>query len=109
MDILSDSRGYPIGRCIVETVMTTTLAKWGNSQGMRIPKEVCELLGVKLGSRAEMSIDAPKSQVTFTFEQPERKYRRSRRVSMEELCAGWHGGKVGEEWGGPDVGAEVVR
>lgn len=36
-----------------------------------------------------------------------RRYSRSREVSMEELCVGWDGVKVGEEWGGPDVGAEI--
>ena len=93
----------------METIMKTTLAKWGNSQGFRIPKEVCELLGIGLGSEAQMTVDAPNQQVTLTFEQPKRKYHRSRKVSLEELCAGWSGGKVGEEWGGADVGAEVVR
>ena len=93
----------------MEAIVTTTLSKWGNSQGFRMPKEVCELLGIVVGSVAEMRVDASNSQVTLTFPKAERKYRRNRKVSMEELCAGWDGGKVGQEWGGPDVGAEVVR
>lgn len=92
----------------METVVEATLTKWGNSQGFRMSKEVCDLLGISPGARARMRVDAPRAQVTLTFEQPTRKYHRSRKVTMEELCADWKGGKVGEEWGGPDVGAEVV-
>ena len=91
------------------STMTGTLTKWGNSQGVRIPKDVCDLLGVQIGAPVGLSVDQAKSEVTITFKRPERKYQRSRKVSMEELCAGWDGGKVGTEWGGPDVGAEVVE
>ena len=30
-------------------------------------------------------------------------------MTMEEFAAGWEGTKVGKEWGGSDVGAEVVE
>ena len=89
--------------------MTGTLAKWGNSQGVRIPKDVCDLLGVQVGTPVGLSVNQARSEVTITFERPARKYQRSRKVSLEELCAGWDGGKVGTEWGGADVGAEVVE
>lgn len=36
-------------------------------------------------------------------------HQRNRKVGIEELCADWAGGKVGVEWGGSDVGAEVVE
>jgi len=36
-------------------------------------------------------------------------YRRNKVMSMEDLCAGWTGEKIGAEWGGPDVGAESVE
>ncbi len=90
-------------------LMTGTLAKWGNSQGIRIPKEVCELLGIRVGATANMEIDQAKSELILKFPRPEQKYSRSRKVSLEELCSEWNGEKIGEEWGGPDVGAEVVR
>ncbi len=86
-----------------------TLSKWGNSQGIRIPKDLCDLLGVNVGAVADIEANQARSSLVITFEQPRRKYRRNRRVSMEELCAGWEGGKIGEEWGGPDVGAEEVE
>lgn len=88
--------------------MTGTLARWGNSQGVRIPKDVCEMLGIHIGAIADMRVDQAKSEVVLKFERPAERYQRNRKVSMEDLCAGWTGGRVGEEWGGPDVGAEVV-
>ena len=30
-------------------------------------------------------------------------------MTMEEFAAGWEGPRVGKEWGGSDVGAEVVE
>lgn len=90
-------------------VVDTTLARWGNSQGFRVPKEMCDFLGVRVGSKAHVRADQAKSQLIITFEQPVRTYQRNRKVSMEELCEGWCGGKVGEEWGGSDIGAEVVE
>jgi antitoxin component of MazEF toxin-antitoxin module len=86
-----------------------TLGKWGNSQGVRIPKDVCELLNLKIGAPVLMEVNQATSQVTLTFEKPSCHYRRTKKVSLEELCAGWTGGKIGEEWGGADVGAEVVE
>ena len=93
----------------MEAFTDATLVKWGNSQGLRIPKDVCDMLGIGVGSKARIIVDAPHSTMTLQFEQPQRKYHRSRKVSMEELCEGWSGGKVGEEWAGSDVGAEVVE
>lgn len=92
----------------MQSVMSSTLSKWGNSQGIRIPKEFCDLLGVGIGVPVKIEINQARSQMTVSFERPERKYYRTRKVSLEELCDGWTGEKVGEEWGGPDVGAEVV-
>ncbi len=93
----------------MQSVMVSTLSKWGNSQGIRIPKEVCDLLGVGIGSPMKIEVDQTQSRMTVSFDRPERKYRRNRKVSLMELCDGWDGEKVGEEWGGPDVGAEVVQ
>jgi hypothetical protein len=56
-----------------------------------------------------MAVDPATSSLTLTFQKPRRRYARTRKMTMEEFAAGWEGGKVGAEWGGPDVGAEVVR
>ena len=89
--------------------MDAVLSKWGNSKALRLPSEVCGRLGVDVGSVARMTVDDAARSVTFSFDQPQRKYVRTKRMTMEEFAAGWAGGKVGEEWGGLDVGAEVVE
>ena len=66
-------------------VIETTLVKWGNSQGFRVSREACELLGVELGAKAEMRVDSDTSQLVITFEQPERKFHRTRKVTIEKV------------------------
>ena len=89
--------------------MQATLTKWGNSQGLRIPVEACEALGIGVGTRAEMQVDPATSTITLHFERPQRRYARHRKMTLEEFAGNWTGGKVGQEWGGSDVGAEVVE
>ena len=90
--------------------MQATLVKWGNSQGIRVPKEACDLLDLAVGARGTMEVDVEGNRIVITFERchPRPKYRRHGHATLEELAAGWTGGKVGEEWGGADVGAEEV-
>lgn len=88
---------------------TATLSRWGNSQGFRIPKEDCEALGLGLGDQVDIVVDAPSGRLIL--QRPQGRYRtytRSEKVSLETLMGDYHGPKVGEEWSGPDVGAEVV-
>ncbi len=63
-----------------------TLSKWGNSQGILIPKSVCEALGLSVGDKMELRMDAPSLVLT-----PQRKYCRSRKVTIDELFEGWEG------------------
>lgn len=90
--------------------MQATLVKWGNSQGVRVPRELCERIGVDVGDRGEIIADIEGRSITIVFEErPSRsRYRRRSTRTLEELAAGWQGGRVGEEWGGADVGAEGV-
>ena len=88
--------------------MEAILSKWGNGQGLRVPKDACSSLNIAVGSKAEVTVDAATSSITFDFSKHPKKYHRTKRITMEELTAGWDGGKVGEEWNGADVGAEVV-
>lgn len=90
--------------------MNAKLVRWGNSQGIRIPKEVCVQMDIGVGSCGEMVIDYDSSSITITFERRPGKPRYTRRshASLEELASGWTGGRAGEEWGGKDVGSEVV-
>ena len=88
---------------------TATLNKWGNGQGIRIPKEVCDRIGVKIGARATMVVSESENTISFSFEKEPTRFQRRSKVAMKELAAGWTGGKTGEEWGGSDVGSEVVE
>lgn len=91
---------------------TTTLKKWGNSQGFIIPKSVCEYANISLDD--EMEIHVVRSTGSIVLTPAHSRYHRSRKLSAAELLAGWQGGytcppdlqgdgSVGEEsdWGGP--------
>lgn len=93
----------------MEATMDGTLAKWGNSQGMRISKDMCDLLGISPGTPYHAIADPATSSLVITFEPSPGRYHRNRKCSLEELCEKWDKGKVGKEWGGPDIGAEVVE
>lgn len=101
-----DIHGYPLRKGVL---MDAVLSKWGNSKALRLPSEVCGRLGVDVGSVARVTVDDAERSVTFSFDQPRQLYTRAKRMTMREFADGWQGGKVGEEWGGADVGAEVVE
>lgn len=42
---------------------TTTLVKWGNSQGIRLPKNIISKAGLNIGENLNISIDSNKSIV----------------------------------------------
>lgn len=70
---------------------TTTLTKWGSSQGIRIPKEIVDLTKLKVGD--EVSITADENQIII------KKY--IKRVTLDELFEGYEGDYKPEEikWG----------
>lgn len=68
---------------------TTTLKKWGNSQGVIIPKAVCEYASLSLDD--EMDIRVEKGTGDIVLSPAKRRYRRSGKVSAAELFSGWHG------------------
>ena len=91
---------------------TATLTKWGNSQGIIIPKATCERLGISVGDPLNLSIRDGKLEIT-----PAARYRRTKRTSIDQLFADWHGTYTpptdyptsGNEidWGEP-VGSEAL-
>lgn len=90
-------------------MMQTTLSKWGNSKGVRVPADAVSALGLSVGARASVEVDAASSTITLTFDRPRHRYSRSAKLTMEEFAAGWKGGKVGGEPTGTDMGGEVVE
>ncbi len=65
--------------------MTTTLQKWGNSQGIRIPKSLLSALGIEDGAELEMQITAKKDAFIVKPATPARKIRGRHRI--EDLVA----------------------
>ncbi len=79
--------------------MTTQLVKWGNSQGIRIPKGMMEEAGIQLNEALNIAVIDGKIVIE----------RISRHYTLEERAAAY-GGTLGPyeefDWGEP-VGKEV--
>ena len=84
----------------------TTLQKWGNSQGVRIPKELCEQAGITVGSPVVIEYDSGVISIRAVRERP--RYAPARKVDLDELFAGYEGVYRGEEWLDSRVGDEGV-
>lgn len=95
-------------------MIETTLRSWGNSQGVVIPKKVCEEAHAAIGDRFILEYDG-----NAIVMRPERRtYKRKKTVTIEELFAHWDGSYEPPEdyplngseidWGAP-VGSEVLK
>jgi len=86
--------------------MKTTLQRWGNSQGIRIPKPLIDTLGVETGAEVWVALSPEGSAITIT---PTREMRPIRgRHRIEDLIAGGSPDAFDGEypWGKPQ-GKEV--
>ncbi|MBQ9004821.1 MAG: AbrB/MazE/SpoVT family DNA-binding domain-containing protein [Atopobiaceae bacterium] len=84
----------------------TKVQRWGNSQGVRIPKEICDAVGITVGDRIVITYDSGVVQLRPAEERP--RYRATRKVNIAALLDGYDGEYRGEEWLPGAVGAEVV-
>ena len=57
-------------------VMEATLKKWGNSQGILIPKSLCEYLGISIGDHLEIE----ESNGAVTMKPIQKRYTRSKKL-----------------------------
>jgi antitoxin MazE len=78
--------------------MITVVTKWGNSQGVRIPRDILDIANISNGDPVE--ITAEKDSILI------RKHHR--RETIQELFEGFDGSYMQEEvcWGSP-VGDEI--
>lgn len=79
--------------------MQVQLARWGNSLGLRIPKDIAARFGLMEGGRVEIEVDGDRIVI-----------RTDRvRYQIEEILAGMTPEAMREafDWG-PDVGREDV-
>ena len=59
--------------------MQAKIAKWGNSLGLRVPKDVAARAGLKVGARVDVETDS-KGRIVVT--------RSRRRFTLAELLSG---------------------
>ena len=80
--------------------MQVNISKWGNSLGVRVPKDVAAKLGLTEGSRVDISIEGDRLVIST-----------SRPVfKLEELLVGMTPEAMRDafDWG-PDTGREIVE
>lgn len=78
--------------------MYTTIQKWGNSQGIRLPKVILEMANLSENDTVELTVENGKVIIT-----PVKKHR-----TLEERIAEYEGDYKPHEWDiGPSVGKEV--
>lgn len=83
--------------------MRTTIARWGNSTALRLPKAIVEELHLKPGQQVEVTVEGGEARL---------KPVRHPRVTLEELMAeadrlGWENAPETVDWG-LDVGSEII-
>lgn len=49
---------------------TTKLSKWGNSQGVLIPKHLCEYVGLRIGDPVEITVNAKTGTIELAQKEP---------------------------------------
>ena len=87
---------YKEGDCF----MRATIQKWGNSQGIRIPKAFLEAVGMGENDLVEINRDDDNIVIT--------KIKEKKGLTLEDIFKDYDGEYVAEEfdWGSP-VGKEV--
>jgi antitoxin MazE len=66
--------------------MRTTLQRWGNSQGVRLPKSIIESMGMSVGAPVIVEVSGDHSRITITPAAESRPIRGRHRI--EDLIAG---------------------
>lgn len=86
--------------------MKTTLQRWGNSQGIRLPKSMIDTLGMTVGTSVTVEVSGDQSQITIKPIKESRPIRGRHRI--EDLVAESSPKAFAEDnnWGAPQ-GKEV--
>ena len=84
--------------------MQVTPSKWGNSLGIRLPKEIVRQAGLEQGKPLEMTVEDGKVIIAAA--------KRRRKYTIEQLMEGVTPELMREaaaevDWG-PDVGREII-
>ena len=80
--------------------MQVQLTRWGNSLGLRVPKDIAAKLGLKEGARVDIA--AEDGRIVISLERPT--------YALTELLVGMTPAAMHEafDWG-PDAGREAVE
>jgi len=79
--------------------MQITASRWGNSLGVRIPKDIAERVGLSAGDSVD--VEAKGDQIVISLRRP--------RYRLADLLIGMTPDAMREafDWG-PDIGREIV-
>ncbi len=79
--------------------MQATISRWGNSLGLRIPKDIAAALGLADGARVELQAEA--DRIVISVARP--------RYRLADLLVGMTPEAMHDafDWG-PDIGREIV-
>jgi antitoxin MazE len=87
--------------------MKTTLQRWGNSQGVRIPKPIIDSLGLEPGVEVDVSLSEDRAGITITPAKDARPVRGRYRIGDLAAASDPAAFEDGElDWGEPQ-GREV--
>lgn len=94
-------------------VTVTKITKWGNSQGVVIPKNVCEQAGIAVGDSVTIMVEDGDGLV---IKPTGRRFHRTKKLTSEDVLSNWDGTYeppddwpvlgAGIDWGEP-VGKEM--
>ncbi|MDR2108819.1 MAG: AbrB/MazE/SpoVT family DNA-binding domain-containing protein [Coriobacteriales bacterium] len=78
---------------------TVTVSKWGNAQGVRLPKAFCDLLDISVGDKVQISVESKR----IVIEKPDEQF------TLQARMRNWDGKRYEApeiDWGKP-AGQEV--
>lgn len=81
--------------------MHTTLQRWGNSQGVRIPKDIVKSLGMRIGSELTIELSSDHSQITIRPAKDVRPVRGRHRIENLVASSSPDAFEGEHEWGEP--------
>ena len=80
-----------------------TLTKWGNGQGLLIPRALCDFVGIDVGDKLDIKANESGG---ITIQPHATRYSRTQHVDIATLFDGWTGEyEPPSDW--PTVGNEI--
>lgn len=89
--------------------MATTIAPWGNSEAVRIPRDVLRSVGLRRGDQVSFEVNRSGRIEIIPQKQPHRRVEPARGVTFDTLFKGYESGRLanGDAWPSDElVGAE---